>query len=391
MNPINQLPPPGAEALAVSDRLAAGIRDEIAARGGWISFASFMERVLYTPQLGYYSGGAHKFGPAGDFITAPELTPLFGQALARQVAQVTAASAAHVLEVGAGTGILAADMLQALAELDQLPLRYDILELSGELRARQAETLRQRVPALADRVHWLDALPERFSGCVVANEVLDVMPVQLVVWREGECFERGVACDESGAFVWVDRPAAGRLRDAAERLPVTAPEEGEYLSEVCLAARAWVAEWAQRLEHGAMLLIDYGYPQAEYYLPSRSTGTLQCYYRHRAHPDPLLWPGLNDVTSFVDFTAVAEAAFDAGLGVLGYTSQASFLNNCGLLELLARRGPTDSADYLRAARAAQRLIAPHDMGELFKVLALGRGALPEPLLGFTRGDRLHAL
>lgn len=384
------LPTPEPDALAQSAALLALITDDIARRGGWIGFDRYMELALYTPRLGYYSGGAYKFGPGGDFITAPELTPLFGQALARQAAQIMQGSAPLLLEAGAGTGLLAADLLAALDELDCLPQEYLILELSGELRARQAETLAQRVPALASRVRWLDDLPVQFSGCVVANEVLDVMPVRLPVWRAEGLFERGVGVHE-GRLVWADRPADAALQALAASLPVPTPIEGDYRSEVCPAAAAWVAEWGTRLVQGALILIDYGYPRAEYYLPHRAQGTLQCYYRHRAHPDALLWPGLNDITSFVDFTAAAEAGYDAGLDVLGYTSQASFLTNCGLLELLARRGPTESADYLRAARAAQRLIAPHEMGELFKVLLLGRGLGALPLLGLARGERTHAL
>lgn len=394
MQSIHQLPAPGADALAHSDVLLAEIRSHIASEGGWISFARYMELALYTPGLGYYSGGSQKFGADGDFITAPEITPLFGQALARQVAQVMTASRAEVIEVGAGSGVLAVDLLRALAELEALPTRYAILELSGELRARQRATLEREAPQFLDRVEWLDRLPEQFSGCVVANEVLDVMPVHQLVWRAEGIFERGVVAPVEGGLAHADRPATGAVLAAAQALAVQVPPEGEYeyVSELCLASRAWVSEWAQRLQAGALLLIDYGYPQAEYYLPSRSTGTLQCYYRHRTHTALLHWPGLNDITSFVDFTATADAAFAAGLQVLGYTSQASFLQNCGLLELLLRRGEgrSESPDYIRAARAAQRLIAPHEMGELFKVMALGRG-MPSALLGFGRGDRLHVL
>ncbi|NSL56174.1 class I SAM-dependent methyltransferase [Uliginosibacterium aquaticum] len=386
----NQLPTPGADALEHSARLSARIAIEIRDAGGWLGFARFMELALFAPGLGYYSGGSRKFGPDGDFVTAPEISPLFGRALAAQVLQVMEASAPELIEVGAGTGALACDLLLELEARGCLPAQYGILELSGELRVRQAEAIQARVPHLAGRVVWLDALPENFSGCVLANEVLDVMPVQLVVWRDGAIFERGVVLDAAGEFAWQDRPAAGRLLAAAKALPVAMPEEGEYLSEICLAAQAWVAEWASRIERGALLLIDYGYPQAEYYLPSRSSGSLQCYYRHRAHPEVLLWPGLNDITSFVDFTAIATAAHDAGFSVAGYTSQASFLQNCGLLELLGSVGPSDSPAYLRAARAALRLVAPHEMGELFKVLLLTRG-LDEAWLGVLRGDRTHAL
>ncbi|AWI80005.1 hypothetical protein CEW87_11880 [Parazoarcus communis] len=387
------LPQPSAEALDQSNRLTALLQSEIRAAGGWMPFSRYMELALYAPGLGYYSGGARKFGPGGDFITAPELTPLFGQALAGQVEQVMQVSAMQVIEVGAGTGLLAADLLLELERRGALPLSYGILELSAELRERQFDTLAQRAPHLAARVQWLDTLPAQFSGVVVANEVLDVMPVHLVVSRADGVFERGVVLTESedgAVFRWGDSPAEGAVLEAARALELPAPAEGEYLTEINLAGQAWMASWADRLQQGAMLLIDYGYPRAEYYLPSRSNGTLLCYYRHHAHADPFLWPGLNDITEFVDFTAMAEAAYDAGLEVLGYTSQAQFLFNCGVLDCLARRGPEGSADYVRAARAAQRLTTPQEMGELFKVLAVGRG-IDVPLLGFARGDRLHTL
>jgi SAM-dependent MidA family methyltransferase len=216
------------------------------------------------------------------------------------------------------------------------------------------------------------------------------MPVHLIVSTAATQWERGVALDQDDGLAWADRPLTGTVLGAVQSLDLPRPAEGTYLTEINLAAPAWMREWAARLEHGAMILIDYGYPRAEYYLPNRSNGTLQCYYRHRAHGDPLLWPGLNDITTFVDFTSIAEAAHDAGLQVLGYTNQANFLFNCGLLERLATRGEEGSADYIRAARAAQRLTAPQEMGELFKVLALGTG-LTQPLRGFSRGDRLHTL
>ena len=384
------LPQPSADAQAQSARLSQLIATTIDDAGGWIPFSRYMELALYTPGLGYYSGGAHKFGPAGDFITSPELTPLFGQALAAQVEQIMRASTARVLEVGAGTGLLAADLLLDLERRDCLPEHYAILELSGELRARQRDTLVQRVPHLAGRVSWLDALPDEVNGAVVANEVLDVMPVHLIVSRPDGLFERGVSRDGAGVLRWADTPATGVVAAQAVALALPVPEQGEYVTELNLAGRAWVAEWAVRINSGAMLLIDYGYPRSQYYLPSRSSGTLLCYYRHQAHGDPFLWPGLNDITAFVDFTAMAEAAYDAGFDVLGYANQATFLFNCGILECLARRGPEHTADYIRAARAVQRLTTPQEMGELFKVLALGKN-MDAPPLGFARGDRLHTL
>ncbi len=384
------LPQPSPDALEQSGRLVTRLRSLIDAQGGWISFATYMAEALYAPGLGYYSGGARKFGPGGDFITAPELTPLFGQALATQVQQIMELSAPYIIEAGAGTGLLAADLLLELEHRGALPESYAILEVSGELRERQFDTLAAKAPHLASRVGWLDDLPKQFSGAIVANEVLDVMPVHLIAWRPDGIFERGVAVDAEGGFVWADRPVAGKVAEAAAALDIPLPEEGEYVSELNLAGRAWIGELAAGLTHGAMLLVDYGYPRAEYYLGSRSTGTLMCYFRHHAHADPFLWPGLNDITAFVDFTAAAEAGFEAGLDVLGYTDQANLLYNCGVLACLARRAPEDSVDYIRAAKAVQRLTGPHEMGELFKVIAMGKG-IEQPLIGFLRGDRLHTL
>lgn len=384
------LPEPSADALAASLALNELIASEIRAGGGWIPFSRYWELALYTPGLGYYAGGAVKFGSnaeGGDFVTAPELTPLFGQALARQVAQVLEASDAVVLEAGAGSGKLAADLLNALGALGKPPRRYLILELSGELRARQRATLEQIAPAFADRVEWLDALPEAFSGCVVGNEVLDAMPVNLLRWSEGAVDEGGVSLDSNGKFITAYKAASNILTAAAQALPVTSP----YLSELSLAGRAWTAEWGHRLERGAVLLLDYGLPRHEYYHPQRNGGTVRCHYRHRSHDDPYWWPGLCDITAHVDFTAVAESAHDAGMDVLGYTSQASFLLNCGIAELLsARQQEEGSTSAIKAGGAVNLLLSPNEMGELFKVIALGKG-LEVPLLGFRRGDRIHAL
>jgi SAM-dependent MidA family methyltransferase len=390
------LPEPSADARAASAALLRLIAAEIDACGGWISFARYMELALYAPGLGYYSGGSHKFGDheaGGDFLTAPELTPLFAAALARQVAQVLAASAPLVMEVGAGSGRLAADLLPALAALGCLPERYRILELSGELRARQQATLAARAPQFADRVEWLDELPERFSGCLIGNELLDAMPTHALRWSDERAapavLERGVGLTD-GQLTSVERPAAGALLAAAEALGVRAP----YRGEISLAARSWVSELARRLEQGALLLIDYGLPRHELYYPQRDGGTLRCHYRHRVHDDPFWFPGLSDITSHVDFTAVAEAGFDAGLEVLGYASQSNFLLNCGIGDLMQEErvgaGDTASAVDLRARGAVNVLISPNEMGELFKVIALGRG-VPGPLLGFARCDRVHAL
>ena len=385
-----QLPQPSSEAAEASRALHAHIAAEISAAGGWISFARYMELALYTPGLGYYSGGAHKFGAAGDFITSPELTPLFAQTVAAQAAQVMALSAPHIIEVGGGSGALATDLLLALEQRGTLPDSYAILELSGELRARQADTLHQRAPHLLARVQWLDTLPEKFSGFVVGNEVLDAMPVHLVHWHADVTLERGVALDKAGNFAWEERSLPPALQPAVAALPPLT----DYLSEINLAAGAWVAAWAGILERGALLLIDYGFPRHEYYHPQREQGTLMCHYRHHAHGDPFWLPGLNDITAHVDFTAIAEAGFEAGLDVADYLSQAAFLINCGLTEVLAQSAPAamenGDAEYFRQSRAVEKLINPAEMGELFKVIGLSKD-IPEPLLGFTRGDKTHTL
>ena len=383
------LPVPSSDALAFSSALGEHISTEIAAAGGWIGFDRFMALALYAPAQGYYSGGAHKFGAAGDFVTAPELGPLFAQTLAAQAAQLLALSSPRIVEVGAGSGQLAADLLGELEQRGTLPERYEILELSGELRQRQRQTLATQVPQLLARVRWLEQLPDRFDGLVLANEVLDAMPVHLVLWNEAGVAERGVAVD-NGQFVWIDRPAAGRLRARAQALAAECDIPPGYLSEVALLAADWVAEWAAILGRGALLLIDYGFPRREYYHPQRAAGTLMCHYRHHAHAEPFYLPGLQDITAHVDFTAVVESGCQAGLELLGYGSQSSFLLNCGLAEVLARTPASDARRYLPLAGAANKLVSPAEMGELFKVIALGKG-ISEPLLGFVSGDRSATL
>lgn len=389
---MSRLPLPDADAQAFSGALQTLITQQIEAAGGWIGFDRFMELALYAPGMGYYSGGARKFGAAGDFVTAPEMTPLFGQTLAKQAAQIMALSAPDIVEVGAGSGRLALDILCELERQAALPERYAILELSGDLRQRQYATLAEGAPHLLERVVWLERLPERFDGLVLANELLDAMPVHLVVWRAAGVFERGVG-SIGGRFDWQERPAQGELLQRAETLAAQAPggafPEG-YLSEIALAAPAWVAAWAGILGRGALLLIDYGFPRHEYYHPQRDTGTLMCHYRHHAHGEPFYLPGLQDITAHVDFTAIAERGTQAGLQFLGYTTQSTFLFNCGLTEVLSRTSAQDAVRYLPLANAAQKLVSPAEMGELFKVIALGRG-LETPLLGMLRGERSASL
>ncbi|WP_050856459.1 class I SAM-dependent methyltransferase, partial [Bordetella pertussis] len=364
------------------------------AAGGWLPFSQWMSAALYAPGLGYYTAGATKLAspadaqgpalPAGDFVTAPELTPLFAATVARQVAQVLRATdTASVLEFGAGTGALAEGVLRALAGMD-CPARYLIVEVSADLRQRQ----QSRLAPFGDRVQWLDQLPDAFAGCVLGNEVLDAMPATLFRWSEtGTVQERGVTVDADGAFAWQDRDADAPLAQAvAQRMP---PLPG-YVSEINLQAEAWVRGMGLWLQRGAALLLDYGFPRSEYYHPQRAGGTLMCHLRHHAHADPFVAPGLQDITSHVDFTAMADAALAGGLQVLGYLSQARFLVNAGLLDALSQLDPADARAYAQAVAPVQKLLSEAEMGELFKVLAVGRD-MPEPLLGFARGDRRGTL
>lgn len=375
------LPQPSREARAHSQALRRRIADEIAASGGWIGFDRYMDLALYAPGLGYYAGGATKLGAPGDFVTAPELSALFGATLARQLAELLPAAGGDVLELGAGSGRMAADLLLALEPLGRLPARYLILEPSGDLRARQQQRIGALPGRVARRVQWPDRLPERFSGVIVGNEVLDALPVQLVVRREKGDFERGVTFQHDG-FAFEDRALPeGELLRAARALDLPAP----YVTEIALQARGLVRSLAGLLERGVVLFIDYGFGAAEYYHPQRSHGTLMCHYRHRAHDDPFFLPGLQDITAHVDFSAVAHTGAQAGLTLLGYTTQAHFLINLGITELLARTPAEQPADYLPLAAQAQKLLSPTEMGELFKVIALGRG-IEQPLSGFARGD-----
>ncbi len=384
MNPM--LPAPTADALAHSRRMADHLRSLIREAGGWVPFSRFMDAALYAPGLGYYAAGATKFGAAGDFVTAPELTPLFGRTLAHAIAPVLAGTGGEVLELGAGSGRLAADVLGELERHDALPQRYAILDLSADLRERQRETLERTVPHLAGRVAWLDALPARFTGVILGNEVFDALPVEVVHWTDAGPQARGVVAADDG-FAWQDRAIADPvLRARAEALDLVP----DYVSEINLAADALVASLAACLDRGLVLMIDYGFAAREYYHPQRHMGTLRAHYRHHALDDPFYLPGLCDLTAHVDFSAVAQAGMAAGLTLAGFTSQAGFLLNSGLTELLMQTPPADAAAYLPQANAVQRLVSPAEMGELFKVIGLSKGEVP-PLAGFARGNRLHTL
>ncbi|MFZ1811188.1 MAG: class I SAM-dependent methyltransferase [Candidatus Nitrotoga sp.] len=383
---MSSLPLPSPEAQAHSDQLRDLIHHDIARQGGWIPFSRFMELALYAPGMGYYSAGARKFGVAGDFVTAPEISSLFGRTLARQLVEIMAQSTPHILELGAGSGKLAVDILGELERQNSLPERYDILEVSADLRERQQSLLQARLPHLIDRVHWLDALPDSISGVLVANEVLDALPVHLVRWTDANIVERGVA-SKGENFVWQERLLeSSMLLEIAQQIKV--PDD--TLSDVSLAARGLVSSLSERLHQGVLLFIDYGFGAREYYHPQRTQGTLMCHYRHHAHDDPFFLPGLQDITAHVDFTAVAEAAIDAGLHLYGYTTQAYFLINGGITDLLAETDAENICDYLPLSAQLQKLTSPAEMGELFKIIALGKG-VNMPLCGFVSGDKSSLL
>jgi len=379
------------QTIAHSAQLAELIIDEIKQQGGKIPFIRYMELILHTPGLGYYSAGAHKIGAAGDFITAPEISPLFSQCIARQSQQVlNDIGGGDVLEVGAGSGAMACEVLRELEKLDCLPAHYFILDLSADLRERQHAHLQQELPHLMDRIIWLDALPnEGFKGVVLANELLDAMPIHLVRFDPENPVERYVGWDGE-RFTWCDGPLSEpRLAAAAAHIMAECGVDefdAGYVSEINLAATDWLRSVAAVLEQGLVLLIDYGFPRREYYIPERKEGTVMCHYRHQAHSDPLILPGLQDVTAHVDFTAIAESAVEAGMDVAGYASQAHFLLGAGLMDVLADNAKTSTHEQqVVQAQAVKTLTMPHEMGELFKVIALTKEMSPG-LTGFSMLD-----
>jgi SAM-dependent MidA family methyltransferase len=383
-----QLPEPSADAMTASRVLQTLIANDIRHNSGWISFSRFMELALYAPGLGYYSGGAAKLGKEGDFTTAPEMTPLFGETLAQVAAELMGKTAPQIIEFGAGTGKLARDILTGLAAIGMPVHRYSILELSGELRSRQKHVLRG-----FPQVTWLEHLPASFSGVVIGNEVLDAMPVHLVVKTQYGWKERGIGL-ASGKFVYRDRPCESSL---IEQIPHTDALPVGYLTEVHPVSIGFMKSLAGMLctghentgHGGAAILIDYGFPAREYYLPERLQGTLMCHYRHHAHDDPLYLPGLQDITAHVDFSAIAHAAVEGGLDVLGYMSQAAFLLEAGIGDLLLRTPPTEKLRYLPQSNAVQKLTSPAEMGELFKVLIVGKKM--QLSAKFGRSDRSQRL
>jgi len=371
-----------------SARATARVRERIAAAGGWLPFDEFMDVALYEPGLGYYSAGSAKLGAAGDFVTAPEVSGLFGRCVARQCAAVLRGGG-DILEFGAGSGRLAATVLAALAELGALPERYLVLEVSADLRERQREHVATLPRELAARVEWLDHLPDTpIRGVVLANEVLDALPCERFVLGGDGVHEIGVGVGPDGALAEVLRPARESVAQAVEAIVAELPRPlpSGYASELCLRVPGWIGAVAASLARGVALLCDYGLPRAHYSPPDRTRGTLRCHFRHRAHDDALANVGVQDVTAWVDFTRVAESAVDAGLDVLGYTTQAAFLLGNGIESLLAdAAGGASAAGQARLAGEARQLLLPGEMGEAFKVTALGRD-WDEPLAGFALRD-----
>jgi SAM-dependent MidA family methyltransferase len=381
-----RLPVPPPAALEHSRALTGRIRREIAAAGGAIRFSRYHELALYAPGLGYYSAGATRFGEAGDFVTAPEISPLFSRCLARACARVLAdLEGGVIVELGAGSGRMAADMLTELAALGQSPARYLILEVSADLRQRQAATLERLAPRQAAAVRWLDAIPTGIEGVIIGNEVLDALPVERFTIEADGVRYLGVGQDADGPC-WRALPADEPLEQwlAALQRMSGAPLPIGYTSEFCPGLNDWTAAIAAGLDRGALVLIDYGLPRGELYRPERIAGTLRCHYRHRAHDDPFVYPGLQDITAWVDFTTVAEAATGAGLTLDGFTTQAGFLVGCGLLTMLDPRGAVSRESVMQSNQAGQ-LILPGQMGERCRVIAFSRdwaGTLP----GLTAPD-----
>jgi len=379
--PHSMLPSLTADEKLHSEAVAAFIRERIEASGGWISFADFMELALYAPGLGYYSAGSVKLGASGDFVTAPEISDLFSRCVARQCADVLAATGGDILELGAGTGRMASCVLRSLADLGVLPDRYAILEVGADLADRQRARLQDLPPDLRDRVIWLDRLPSTpMRGVILANEVLDALPVQRFIVRNGVAHELGVVLS-AGDFRWQESSAG--LAD----IPATDLPDG-YVSEACPRINPWLSAIAGTLAQGAILLFDYGLPRSHYYHPQRSDGTLRCFFKQRAHSNPFINIGVQDITAWVDFTRVADAALAAGLEVSGFVTQAAFLLGTGIEAMTME--VDDVAARARLAGEARRLLMPGEMGESFKVMALCRD-LEVPLRGFAYQDLRRSL
>jgi len=386
------LPTPTIDEVEHSLKLSELIKQEIADAGGWIDFEHYMRLALYAPGLGYYTAGAQKFGEQGDFITSPEISPLFAQTLANPVAKLLAKiPAAKIIEFGAGSGKLAADLLLALQALKKLPDEYLIIELSAELQQRQRETILQKAPDLLDRVQWLSQLPETsINAIVIANEVLDAMPVKRFTLKDKKVKLLGVeVCEQALKLSY--KEADEKIKDKVDLLEIEIDNADlVYSSEINLQIRPWVKSLSQCINMGAVYLIDYGYPRSEYYSEERHMGSFLGYYRHRSIDAPLWYPGLQDLTAFVDFTEVAEAAIENGFDVDGFTSQGNFLINAGLAETVENIKTDTDIQRLQLVQQMKTLSLPGEMGERFKVMGLSKG-LDENVPGFELRDFRYRL
>jgi SAM-dependent MidA family methyltransferase len=373
-------------------RMTEYLAGQIAAADGWLCFERFMDIALYTPGLGYYSAGARKIGADGDFTTAPEISPLFGACVARQCSEVLRAlGLGSILEIGAGSGRLAADILSRLEALGQLPEHYFILEISADLKERQRRHFERRLPHLLERVHWLDQPPQQsFDGVILANEVLDALPVARFRWHTDRVEELGVVLDD-GRFAWEPRAASPAVGAACRRLAEAGGDwDDGYVSEYCPRLTAWTHAVTRSLRSGAVFWFDYGLPRPQYYLPERHEGTLMCHFQQRAHGDPLRYPGLQDITAWVDYTLLAEASRAAGFTLAGFTTQAHFLAGLGIDREMQSIAGDDANQFARLVNQARQLMLPGEMGERFKAMAWLRG-LDLPLAGFVLQDLRHTL
>ncbi len=377
-------------AIAHSRDVAIHVGNVIAAAGGWIPFERFMDLALYAPGLGYYSAGTAKFGAAGDFVTAPEISRLFGAGLSVPCAQVLEhLGGGSILEIGAGSGRLACDMLGALRRRGRLPERYFILDVSADLRERQHATLHAAAPEFLERVQWIDTPPHSFEGVVLANEVLDALPVTRFRWYADRVEECGVIADDDG-LAWESRPASADLTRRVTELARGLGWDDGYRSELCPRLGAWVEAVTGKMTRGAVLWVDYGLPRPQFYHPDRRAGTLLCHLQHRVHDNPLRYPGIQDITAWVDFTAVAAAGRAAGFELGGFTTQAHFLLDTGIELEMQRLASDDSVAFARLAGEARRLLLPGEMGERFKVMSWLRGIDLE-LRGFAHADLRYSL
>lgn len=382
------LPKPSTQAQAAHTALCNLIADTITQHGGLIPFSHFMQLALYAPELGYYTGGMNKIGADGDFITAPVLTPLFADTLAKQFAQILPQTQGNIYEFGAGTGVLAADLLQSLGEDIQ---HYYIMEVSPDLAERQRLHITKQVPQYTHKVIHITTLPDHLDGIIFGNEVLDAMPIELILRTEKHQFQQiFVANNEQSGFEYryQNLDTKNNLYDlAASYFPTNIP----YQSELHPAQHAFVRTLAERMHRGGMIWLDYGFDAAQYYHPQRNNGTLIGHHRHHTVHDPFYRIGLTDLTAHVNFTDIAQAGFDSGLDLIGYTTQSTFLLNSGILDALTQRYPNNSSHaYIRAAHAIHILTAPHEMGELFKVIAFGKN-VDINWMGFENGDLCHKL